>query len=78
MKIWLRENWFKLFIAISVIFIFYWVEIRPSFIRKECRNKAEDSVNRVWPIGDYSREDEPRLYDIFYQNCIKGIYGLEK
>lgn len=79
MCLWLKENWFKVSILTLVIIIvggwFYWHELHPTKIRKECRNSATESVNSVFKYG-YTHDDEPRLYDTFYQNCIKGRYGL--
>ncbi len=50
MKNFLKENWFKILIAvIFVIFIggvFFWYEWRPAQTKKECANWAIESMNK--------------------------------
>lgn len=77
MKNWLKENWFKIVIILLTSFSFYWFEYRTEEARKKCEFDAQASVNRVYPSSPEKGTDaELRLNQIFYQNCIRGQFGL--
>lgn len=67
----ITKNWFKVVIIfITLLFIgitFYWYELRPSVIKKDCYNEAK---SKEWNL-DYGRE----RYDFIYKQCLekKGL-----
>ncbi len=58
---------------IVVSFVFYWVEIRPSIIRKSCASWSLDQARKSWGYndGDY----DPKDYNKFFKTCTdeKGL-----
>ena len=51
MKNFIKENWFKVgllvMLIISIISIFYWFELRPSQIRKQCIKTYPDAFRAL-------------------------------
>jgi hypothetical protein len=73
------ENWFKVAIILLVLFSFYWFEYRTEEARKTCDDSAQAGVNTIY--GTYISEKGPnlelQLNQIFYQNCMRGGFGLK-
>ena len=73
-------------LAITLVGLFYWFQIRPSNIRKECHeyvlmnglyetsNEERDELGRDWQ--KINKEEEIRTA-LHYQKCL-GEHGLEK
>ena len=61
-----------------LVLLFYWFEYRPLEARKKCSDDAQRSVNLVYSSSlDKGSSEELRLNQIFYQNCMRGTFGLE-
>jgi len=63
-------------------FSFYWFQLRPSNIRKNCAQESTESA--VLSTQNYEQidtlkrqEKQSQLTDTFYKQCIKG-QGLDK
>ena len=69
--IWLKENWFKLVLTVSVVvvlgLVFYWYEFRTAQAKKECTKKATEAVRG----NDYSIDTGVKAYDFVYENCLR-------
>ena len=63
MYIWLKENWFKLVLLLLVMGLFYWYELRPHKIRKDCWDWAFEETQKR--NGD--RDD----VNYFYKKCFR-------
>jgi hypothetical protein len=78
MKSWLKENWFKMSLILLALLSFYWFEYRTEEARKICNDSAQVGVNTIY--GTYVSEKGPnlelQLNQIFYQNCMRGRFGL--
>ena len=65
-KEWASNNSFKIVFAIFILSAFYWFQLRPSFIKKECWGKIE-KMQRGEFITDGKFER-----DVIYQLRIKN------
>jgi hypothetical protein len=66
----IKENWFKIAIIVIILIviggIFYWFQLRPAQIRKECtENSYIDKKNQKY------------FLETSYSECLKK-HGLEK
>lgn len=43
----IKENWFKIFISLLGIVIFYWFAIRPGAIRSKCYIATQSTTNHA-------------------------------
>lgn len=53
--------------------LFYWLEIRPIVIKKECHGWAgnQSGFDRVDGKNYWDKEDEKEVYNSLYSKCIR-------
>ena len=76
----LKKYKYIILIILAVLGLaFYWYEYRPTIARTECGDSATQSVGRVYKYSaSEGSAEELRLNQIFYQNCMRIRFGLEK
>lgn len=81
MKIWLKENWFKILMIITITAAFYWFAFRPSQIRRECSwlSKHSDAVPARPASQNWPTCSSGSALDDLISNTINGdtCHGLE-
>lgn len=73
----LREyKWIIIIVLIILGFAFYWFQLRPTYIRKECNNKTflYNSSSNQEPINSPAWLDKQEK---LYNDCLR-FKGLEK
>ncbi|MBI2049857.1 MAG: hypothetical protein HYT35_00140 [Candidatus Staskawiczbacteria bacterium] len=83
----LKDNWFKLSLLIIIVIAiggaFYWFQLRPIQIRKDCFSRVEKVKNGEVKSDKFNmdealaREGVQKAIDILYNNCLIEK-GLEK
>ena len=73
MKNWLEENWFRIALLttliVSLISAFYWHDLRPSNIKKDCSGVAkEKALEKAGPDAKKFTKDD---YDTYYKWCLE-------
>lgn len=68
-----------IFILILIIvgLAFYWYELRPNEIRKECFKTKQETIEVYSFLRSVSDEKVEEYSEISYQNCLRQ-HGLEK
>lgn len=72
MKNWIKENWFKVFIAITIIGLGYIVWVRQVLVRKHCATTAYSSKG-LSALSGVQYNNEQR--EVIYKLCLRK-YGL--
>lgn len=76
MNIFIKDNWFKLVLLVTVFVIiggcFYWYSFRPSIVKKNCYNiateKAKEKRKEAGATdGKFSEDD----YNAYYKFCLQ-------
>ena len=61
-----RKVWLIGFMVLLLGFLFYWFQIRPSYILETCDSDAEWNARKQYNWGSYSPDD----YKFFYNRCL--------
>ena len=64
----IRINYIWVLAASIVILLFYWLQLRPSLIRKSCHNWIIDQPGEINVIYKSDRKE----YDALYEYCLHG------
>jgi len=75
MKHFIKENWFKLSVIVIILALsggaFYWFQLRPSEIKKEC--SWTKKINSATPAQSAITEEDVKNSQLEYKKClIKG------
>ncbi|MFA6096839.1 MAG: hypothetical protein WC788_04390 [Candidatus Paceibacterota bacterium] len=68
----IKENWFKLVILLTVLGLFYWYEYRPTKIKEKCSAEARFDRRADSLIGD----EYEKFINSYYDDCLMR-FGLK-
>ena len=70
MKQQIRKYWWIALIVLFCFSLFYWFQLRPSFIKGGCATKAIEALREQNNKGSLSMDEGKKIYDMFYTICI--------
>ena len=71
----IKDNWFKIFLAVIACFLVYWHTIRSAMIKKSCGRYALKYAQSHYETHDTVIKNtglyDPKLFSTVYSNCMK-------
>jgi len=79
MKNFLKKHWWVILIVVIGFGLFYWFQLRPISIKKECNAVASDLSGEGFKAGKIVAQytGEPYFDEALYEKCLRE-HGIDK